>query len=320
MHEFEVASGNIPEKFKLTCYAKIDKQERDQASCNHTATHILHHILHDFIEQPKQMGSYVDPNKLRFDFECKENLSVEQIKQIEDKVNYFINENHALNVIQTKFEDAVKMGAKAYFKYSENVRVVKFGDSIELCGGTHVENTSYIKTFKIIKFNSVRTGVKRIEAITGNKCIEYLNKNNDILKQVMQIFDADENNLIKKINQKINGNIKTQEEVKKEINIYKILNYNIGIIECTKQAELEKIMQKNNLNLIVEVIKNEAKIQIRMKLDDVMLIKFDARDIIKPICTLIDSKGAGGRKDFVQTGGKQVETQYILKALEEKII
>jgi len=160
----------------MTMKLVVDKNQRYAKMRAHTATHLLHAGLADIFPHTKQAGSYVDQDLTRFDFHAKESLNNQQIKKIEEKINEIIRQGYNVSTQEMKYTEAIALGAKAFFddKYGDIVRVVtietadkeKNTISIELCGGTHVSNSSAIGAFKIISQEAVAAGIKRITAIT----------------------------------------------------------------------------------------------------------------------------------------------------------
>jgi alanyl-tRNA synthetase len=161
-------------------HAHVDRAARHATACNHTATHLLHASLRRRLgEHVHQAGSYVGPDKLRFDFTHSSGLSAEELRLVEDDVNRWIVESHPVRAISTSLDEAKRLGAMALFneKYGEIVRMVEVGDgsfSRELCGGTHVHNTAEIGVFRLVTETSSAANVRRIEAITGPEAIDLL--------------------------------------------------------------------------------------------------------------------------------------------------
>jgi alanyl-tRNA synthetase len=158
--------------------AHVDRATRHATACNHTATHLLHASLRRRLgAHVHQAGSYVGPDKLRFDFTHSSGLSVEELRLVEDDVNRWIVESHPVRAISTSLDEAKRLGAMALFneKYGEIVRMVEVGDgsfSRELCGGTHVHNTAEIGLFRLVTETSSAANVRRIEAITGPEAVD----------------------------------------------------------------------------------------------------------------------------------------------------
>jgi alanyl-tRNA synthetase len=161
-------------------HAHVDRPARHATACNHTATHLLHASLRRRLgNHVHQAGSYVGPDKLRFDFTHSSGLSAEDLRLVEDDVNRWIVESHPVHAISTSLDEAKRLGAMALFneKYGEIVRMVEVGDgsfSRELCGGTHVSNTAEIGLFRVTTETSSAANVRRIEAITGPEAIDFM--------------------------------------------------------------------------------------------------------------------------------------------------
>ena len=161
---------------------------------NHSATHLLHSALIKNIgKNVQQKGSLVSDTKLRFDFTCEKSISKKAIIAIEDEVNNYIDKNIPSETKLMDKERAIEQGAIALFgeKYDDNVRVLSFGDvSVELCGGTHVNNTGDINVFKILSESSISSGIRRIEAITGMSAENYLKKRYALVSEICQTLNV----------------------------------------------------------------------------------------------------------------------------------
>ena len=177
--------AKLPAKLDITYKAEVDKCRRFAIECNHSTTHLLHKALRNVLgTHVEQKGSSVDDQRLRFDFSHFAKLTKEEIREVEKLVN--IDIRHAIALEEHRnmpIEEAKKLGAMALFgeKYGETVRVVKFGDSVEFCGGTHIANTGHIGTFRIVNEGAVAAGMRRIEAVTGAAADKY---NNDLQDQI----------------------------------------------------------------------------------------------------------------------------------------
>ncbi|MDR0608153.1 MAG: hypothetical protein LBG52_07645 [Candidatus Peribacteria bacterium] len=174
----------------------INQQQRYAKMRAHTATHLLHAALMQYFPNTKQAGSLVDSDLLRFDFYADTLLTTQQLKAIELLINQQIYSAFPVSLTETSFDEALQLGAKAFFeeKYDERVRVIRVhnGDNVisaELCGGTHVENTKDIGAFSILSQEAVASGIKRLTAITGPKVIEHLHTLETLLDEQVKAFE-----------------------------------------------------------------------------------------------------------------------------------
>ncbi len=182
----------LPEDLTATFHASVDADKRQATACNHSATHLMHYALRQVLgEHVEQKGSSVDPQRLRFDFSHYEKMSPEQIRDVERRVNEMIRacmplEEHRAMPI----EEARKLGAMALFgeKYGDKVRVVKYGPSTEFCGGTHVQNTGMIGSFRIVSEGAIAAGMRRIEAITAKAATDYADAQQEQLAALADMF------------------------------------------------------------------------------------------------------------------------------------
>jgi alanyl-tRNA synthetase len=195
----------VPEKGTIEpgerVHAHVDRAARHATECNHTATHLLHAALRRRLgTHVRQAGSYVGPDKLRFDFTHGKALSAEELQDIEDQVNGWILESQAVRAIATTLEEARRLGAMALFgeKYGDVVRMVEVGDgsfSRELCGGTHVHNTAEIGLFKVMSEGSSAANMRRIEALTGPEAVELMRRHDRELTEAGRILRVPPDNV-----------------------------------------------------------------------------------------------------------------------------
>lgn len=187
IHLMEELPENLEDVFKV----EVLKEQRNSTACNHSATHLLHHALREVLgDHVEQKGSLVAPNYLRFDFSHFSKMSPEEIQGVEDRVNEMIWSNLSLEEHRSiPMKRAQDMGAMALFgeKYGDTVRVIKFGDSVELCGGTHVAATGQIGLFKIASESAVAAGVRRIEAITGAQAMDFFKQQEELMETVKSL-------------------------------------------------------------------------------------------------------------------------------------
>ncbi len=242
-------SKQLPINIETVFQAEINIENRIATANNHSATHLLHHALRDIIgSHVEQKGSLVAPDRLRFDFSHFNKLSEQEIRQIEKAVNKNIRRNinrdekRDLPILQ-----AQEMGAIALFgeKYGDKVRLIKFGDSVELCGGTHVENTGQIGFFKIISESAIAAGIRRIEAITGEIAENYIFEKLDILNNLSQEFNRQ-----KDLNAAIFSMLDENQKLKKQLE-----NYHLEELKAIKHKLLDKAELINEVKLIVGEIK-----------------------------------------------------------------
>ena len=186
-------SKTLPEKLDGRFRAVVDAKQRQRTACNHTATHLLHQALREVLgEHVEQKGSMVHSGEFRFDFSHFAKVTAEELKQVEQFVNARIQEQLPLEENRKAlYADAIAQGAMALFgeKYGDTVRTIRFGQSMELCGGTHVPNTADIWHFKITSESAVASGIRRIEAITGDAVKRYFEEQTTLLEQVQKMLN-----------------------------------------------------------------------------------------------------------------------------------
>lgn len=321
-----IAAGNINEPEK-SFIARVDKEKRLMTANNHTATHLLHYALRSVLGlHVEQKGSLVTPDRLRFDFSHFAKLTREEIIKIEMTANRLVRENSSIKVIQgIGLNDALGMGAIALFgeKYGETVRVVQFGPSVELCGGTHVENTGKIGIIKIISEGGIAAGIRRIEAVTASKAEEYINEKLSViddlatlLKTTGRIKDSierliNENSSLKKSLEKFQAQA-VQSELKKleeKAVIIDNIRFMAGQIkdatpDFLKNIALESRKTSASTILIVGSGSEGKAGLVCMVSDDIAdKRKLSAVDIIREISPEISGSG-GGQKFLATAGGK----------------
>jgi len=328
LHKVKVLKGEI--SVLSSVIAKVDEGLRFATMKNHTATHLLHSALRKILGQhAQQSGSQVSADRLRFDFAHYEPLSEEQIIEIEKMVNNVIQQAIPVEKIVTDLDSALRMGATALFdeKYSNVVRVIKIGDfSMELCGGTHVDNTGQIGMFKIISESSVAAGVRRIEAITGNKVYEFILNSQQTLKQLRSKVKAStDSEILAKIEQLENRIKDLENEVEKykllviesEISslIDKAVNYGeFKLIVNRKETDdmdyvklfTDKIKERDSKAIVLNILEQGNKVTVLMSCSKEAVKKgVDCGKVVKEICAVLGGKG-GGRPEFAQGGGNDI--------------
>ncbi len=290
----------------------IVSNERAEIAKHHSATHLLHAVLKEVLGlNVSQAGSSVDKNRLRFDFSFDRQVSRDELREIESRVNKYISRNLSGKTEVLPINEARSRGATALFgeKYGETVRVVSFESaSVEFCGGTHVLNSSEIGLFVLLKESGVSAGVRRIEAIVGESAEKFVRELRDERDQANEKMKSQ--NLIAGI-----------EKLQKQIFDLKIeLKNNISRQEF-------QVLKHGNINYVVEIIKNgdpkEQIDEVKNKYESIAIIlflltddkisifagvknlKIHAGDWVKAVSGIIGGKG-GGRPDFAQAGGKEI--------------
>ncbi len=262
--------------------AHVDQKRREQITQNHSATHLLHLALHKHIgSHAKQAGSLQDAEKTRFDFTNLKPLDAKAIALIENDVNQQIKAQNTVKIAEMSMDEAIEMGANALFgeKYGDLVRVVSIGDSIELCGGTHVENSEDIKLFHILSESGIGSGVRRIEAITGEFVIDYAKK---LISEAKEIITTNQEYLSQEKLVNITAIEKIIMQIERLIPTY---NHDLEELlsplkELLTENEVLKQKLKNqkadaNKNLAAELI-NNIKIEnginkLEVKLEDISM-------------------------------------------------
>ena len=249
--------------------------------CNHSATHLLHHALRQVLGfHVEQKGSLVEPTRLRFDFSHFQKLTSEELQKVERIVNEHIRRNEPLNEMRDlAMDDARKMGAMALFgeKYGDLVRVIQFGDSVELCGGIHASSTGEIGMLKIISEGAIAAGVRRIEAITGLQVEEYMEKELDLLNSLRAIF-KNPKDLLKSVEQLQVQN----DELSKKLEAFEKEK-----LKVVRDQLKNKIKPINGLNMIVEKVEVDSVNNLK---DLAFLMKNSVDNLVLVLATEINQK------------------------------
>jgi alanyl-tRNA synthetase len=319
----------LPENTRFPFKAVVNKKKRSETANNHTATHLLHEALREVLgTHVEQKGSLVAPNHLRFDFSHFQKVSEEELLQIEALVNARIRANYQLeefrNISKTKAEE---MGAMALFgeKYGDMVRAIRFGSSVELCGGTHVPATGNIGLFKIVHESSVAAGIRRIEALTAEAADTYVNKEIALLQSVQQILKntkdpaasimalKDENAQLQKEIEQLRaekaGNLKGDLLNKvQEINGLSVIAARVDLDNGSVKNLIFDL--KNQAEYVLVVLANvfNGKVGLSIGLSDAAVKDkgLHAGNMIKEVAPLIKG-GGGGQAAFASAGGKDAD-------------
>ena len=323
LHKGVVLKGLI--KNKQSCEVSVNVEDRVATELNHSATHIMHAALRQILgEHVSQKGSLVNPDRLRFDFSHFEPMTTDEISTIEQLVNEQIRMNNPVSAEIMAKDDAVKAGAMALFgeKYGDEVRVLKIGDfSTELCGGTHVERSGDIGCFKIISETGVASGVRRIEAVTGQGCFDWIKNQDKVLASIAGLVKSSAD----KASDKVRLVIEKNKQLEKELGRLKSKLASSAGGELSAQAvdvdgikvlavKLDDVDPKS-LRDMVDQLKNKlgsaAIVLATVRGDKVSLIagvskdqtrRLKAGDLVNSVATKVGGKG-GGRPDMAQAGG-----------------
>jgi len=339
LHMCFVKSGKISVGDSIE--ALVSEENRTAIARNHTATHILQRALKRILgSHIEQAGSMVDAHRIRFDFQHFSPVTPEEIRKIENEVNKIIISSFEVTTEVMTIEDAMNSGAMALFgeKYGDSVRVVSVGNySKELCGGTHLKNSSTAGVFKILSETGVAAGIRRIEALTGQNALEYLFEREDLLNSVADLMKIPVKDVFKKT-ENILISLKSAEKTITEMKTKTALN-NIGELESnarniksvsvisgrfddmepdTLRALAERLKDKSDNNLVFLVSSSNEKVNL-IAMAGVNAVKAGVHcgNILKAAAAVC-SGGGGGRPDMAQAGGKDVSkiSEAIEKAFE----
>lgn len=322
-----IKSGSISNGDKVKTL--VDRETRMSAARNHSATHLLHKALREVLgEHVNQAGSLVTPERLRFDITHFEAISNEELKVIEEKVNNVILSSLDIKCDIMNIKEAKEKGATALFgeKYGDEVRVVSMGDySTELCGGTHLTNTSQVGMFKILSEGGVAAGVRRIEAITGKAVYEYLKERDGIISEVCVNLKSKEDNLIQRISSLLEENKNLSKELhdmkakmslqsvdsifdsKVEVNgVNLITNKFEGMDMDTLRETADNLRDKLGSGVVVlaNVVDDKVNFVVTAT-KDVLDKGIHSGNIVREVAKIAGGKG-GGRPNMAQAGASDV--------------
>lgn len=324
-HIGKVIRGSVHTGEKVTL--KVDEERRNLTANNHSATHLMQKALRIVLgNHVEQAGSFVDQDKLRFDFTHFSPMTEEEISRVEEIVNEEIAKGLKVVTSEMTLEEAKKTGAMALFgeKYGEKVRVVQMGDfSSELCGGTHVENTKNISAFKIISESGVAAGVRRIEALTGAGLIAHFTQVEKQLQEAAKVLKTNPAEVVKRItvmqeelktlsreNEKLKakmakaaaGDVLSEAE---EISEIRVLIRQLSDVDMNGMRDLgDEAKQKLGEAVIVFATEKDGKVNLMATATDGAIAKgAHAGNLIKEIASAVGG-GGGGRPNMAQAGGK----------------
>ncbi|PVZ85661.1 alanine--tRNA ligase [Serratia sp. S1B] len=325
-HLGKLLSGSL--KLNQEVEAVVDSTRRNSIRLNHSATHLLHAALRQILgEHVAQKGSLVNDKYLRFDFSHSEAMKPEEIRAVEDRVNQQIRRNLLIQTEVMALDDAKQKGAMALFgeKYDDHVRVLTMGDfSTELCGGTHASRTGDIGLFRIQSESGTAAGIRRIEAVTGERAIETLHQQNDLLQNVANLVKADSSNL----SDKVRAVLDRTRALEKELQQLKDQQAALESASLSSKAKLvsgvkllvsqldnvePKILRtmvddlKNQLGsaIIVLATQDEGKVSLIAGVTKDLTDRVKAGDLVGHVAQQVGGKG-GGRPDMAMAGGSDI--------------
>ncbi len=327
IHKGKVISGTVKKGDTLSL--KVDGDKRRCTAVNHTATHILHSALGKVLgDHVKQSGSLVTDSRLRFDFTHFSAITAEELAAIENEVNFRIRENHSVATLEMSMDDAVKAGATALFeeKYGDTVRVVSQGDfSKELCGGTHTERSGDVGFFKILSEAGIASGVRRIEAVTGQAAVDAVHSFQSVVECTAGLVKANKESLTERVDALVKEKKTLEKELAalkakiasksvddidsaiREINGVKVLARRVEIENPSQLRDLaDKFKNKLGSGVLLLGAESNGKALLIAVVTQDLTGQYKAGDIVKKAAGIVGG-GGGGRPDMAQAGGTKPE-------------
>jgi len=323
LHKGKLLNGVLTQG--QSCEARVDKTSRKATELNHSATHLLHAALRSLLgDHVAQKGSLVNAERLRFDFSHFEPITSDQITTLEYWVNEEIRRNSKVSAEIMAKDDAVKAGAMALFgeKYGSEVRVLKIGGfSTELCGGTHVDYAGDIGCFKIISETGVAAGVRRIEAVTGAVCMEWISARDKMLADVAGLLKSSPDKVAEKVEQLLDKTRSLEKQIERlnvklasstggelaakaiEVNGIKVLVARLDGSDAKTMRDLvDQLKNKLGSSAIVLAVVDGDKVSLTAGVSKDQVGRIKAGELVNFVATQVGGKG-GGRPDMAQAGG-----------------
>lgn len=325
VHRIKITEGTLAENAVVT--ASVDAARRLQIARNHTATHLLHQSLRVVLgPHVKQAGSLVAPDRLRFDFTHYQALTAAELHRVETMVNQAILAGIPVEAFESAFDEAKEMGAIALFgeKYRERVRVVRIGEfSLELCGGTHLRNTAEAGLFKIVSEASVASGIRRIEAVTGEAALAFINAIIDDYRQMAAVLKAPPrklSSLVKVLMDQLRELTRENEALKDKlaagevlellnraqvIEGVKVLVTRVSASDMARLRGLTDILRErlgSGVIILGSVVDDRVNL-VAAVTEDLIPRGLNASSLVKEVARVVNG-GGGGRPDLAQAGGK----------------
>jgi alanyl-tRNA synthetase len=309
--------------------AVVDAERRQATVLNHSGTHLLHAALRQVLgEHVQQKGSLVGPDRLRFDFAHYEPVTPAQLAEIENLVNAEIRANAAAETRVMSIEDAMASGAMALFgeKYGADVRVLSIGDfSVELCGGTHVQHAGDIGLLKIVSETGIASGVRRIEAVTGENALQWVAANEQRLQRISELVKGSREDVDEKVSQVLEKNRALEKELQQlkgrlassqgtdlaaqalDVDGMKVLAARLdGADNKVLRDTLDQLKNKLGSAAVVLGSVNGDKVSLVAGVTRDRTAQIKAGELVNAVALQVGGKG-GGRPDMAQAGGTQPE-------------
>jgi alanyl-tRNA synthetase len=322
VHLGKVVSGEVA--VGETAELAVDAEARAATVRNHSGTHVLHAALRQVLgPQAMQKGSLVSPGRLRFDFTHDQPVTADELRRIEELANRWIEDNHAAQVRFLPYDEAVQSGAIALFeeKYGDVVRVIRFGPSTELCGGTHARATGDIGFLKILSESGIAAGVRRIEAVTGLGALAHVRAQEALLGELAARLKAPAAELPARLERLLEDKRQLERELEKlraesrsaasgdllsqarEVGGVKVLAARVdGADPKELRSLVDDLRNRLGSGIVLVAAPAEGRVPIALGITKDLVGRFAAGELIREVAQVLGGKG-GGRPDFAQAGG-----------------
>jgi alanyl-tRNA synthetase len=326
VHHGRVAIGQLSVGDEVDL--EVDRELRAATVRNHSGTHLMHWALREVLgPQVTQAGSLVGPDRLRFDITHDEPLTDDEIRTVEDRVNELILHNVASSVESKPYQAAIQQGAMAMFseKYGDSVRVVSFGPSVELCGGTHAQATGDIGALRIVGQSAIGAGVRRLEAQTGLGALAYARREEAQLREAAQILRVPPADLPDRVRKLVDRQRQLERELDKARDqlrrggsadpmqsVQDVGGVKLIATEVTEanpkelRPLVDELKQRLGSGVVLLAARGEDKVALALGVTKDLIGRFKAGDLVKQAAAEVGGSG-GGRPDFAQAGGPDVD-------------
>ena len=354
VHYGSVSAGEI--QIGMAVELQVDPASRAGSQAHHSATHLIHEALREVLgDHVAQKGSLVAPDRLRFDFSHQKAISQEDLNIVEDMANEIVRQSSPVETRLMAVDDAIELGAMALFgeKYGDEVRVVSMGTavrgesagstySLELCGGTHVSNTGEIGLVHLLGESAVASGVRRIEALTGNAALEYLGEQETRVKEIAGVLKVPPHDAVNRVATLVEERKKLERELadaRKQLAMGGSSSMGGGasakdiggisfigqVVENIAAKELKGLVDEAKQSLgsgVVAIagISEDGKAGVVVGVTEDLTTRFNAVDLVRIASEAVGGKGGGGRPDMAQAGGPDgAKAQAAIDAIEAAI-